>query len=297
LDILLRWRIIVYSLQVRDVAAQVLLDGISRMTVAAAAMLVSSDVTAQQGVAILEQALKSAASGTDKVNIELALLDGLTNLSNYDRLLSISSELAALNPGSKRAFRAQFLAFRGLGRLKEANELANERLKRFPDDLDTIRALAVNAEDRGDYRSASDLLQKLAMSGKAESSDLNQIAWLSLFFPRTGGPDIETAIKASQSRQNDSSILHTLGCLYIEAGQTKEAREVFVRAMDLLNLDEPNGDFWYAFGRLAEQFGETAVARTDYQKVPKPKSVLKIPGSTYQLAQNRLSALSANKLN
>ncbi len=38
--------------------------------------------------------------------------------------------------------------------------------------------------------------------------------------------------------------------------------------------------FWYTFGRLAEQFGETDVALEDYAKVKKPKFEVDIPGSS-----------------
>ena len=56
--------------------------------------------------------------------------------------------------------------------------------------------------------------------------------------------------------QDSHAILHTLGRLYAEAGKTKEAYDVLIQAMDLQDLDEPNPDFWYAFGRIAEQYGE-----------------------------------------
>jgi tetratricopeptide (TPR) repeat protein len=71
---------------------------------------------------------------------------------------------------------------------------------------------------------------------------------------------IETAIRATQMSQNAPNILHTLACLYAEAGKTKEAREVLIQAMDLKELDEPDPDYWYAFGRIAEQYGEKEVA-------------------------------------
>ena len=67
------------------------------------------------------------------------------------------------------------------------------------------------------------------------------------------------------------SILHTLACLYAETGNTKDAREVLLRAMDDWNLDEPNDDVWYVLGRIAEQYGEREIAIADYRKLEKPK--------------------------
>ena len=64
--------------------------------------------------------------------------------------------------------------------------------------------------------------------------------------------------------------------------------------MDELNLDEPNDDYWYAFGRIAEQYGEREIAIADYHKLEKPKAILAIPTSSYTLAQTRLKALGAN---
>ncbi len=35
-------------------------------------------------------------------------------------------------------------------------------------------------------------------------------------------------------------------------------------------LDEPDANYWYAFGRIAEQYGENEVAAADYKQVKKP---------------------------
>jgi hypothetical protein len=66
-----------------------------------------------------------------------------------------------------------------------------------------------------------------------------------------------------------------------------------LRAMDDLNLDEPDDDYWYAFGRIAEQYGERDAAISDYRKLEKPKEATMIPTSSWQLAQNRLKAMGA----
>jgi Flp pilus assembly protein TadD len=122
----------------------------------------------------------------------------------------------------------------GVGRFDEADVLAQKRLKKMPDDTDAYRALAYNASSREDYRTAHDWNQRIVDTGKAEAQDLNGLAWETLFYDRAEGPDIETAIRATQMSQNAPNILHTLACLYAEAGKTKEAREVLIQAMDLL---------------------------------------------------------------
>jgi hypothetical protein len=61
--------------------------------------------------------------------------------------------------------------------------------------------------------------------------------------------------------------------------------------MDELNLEEPDDNYWYAFGRIAEQYGEREIAVADYHKLEKPKAPLAIPTSSYHLAQIRLKSL------
>jgi tetratricopeptide (TPR) repeat protein len=256
-----------------------------QMQVAAAAILANSEHTAAQGVEILEKA------APETTEIDLALLAGYAHVENFAKVLAIGLKLNAIHPDSKTVFVAESMALRGMGRFDEANHLAQERLKALPDDLDAARALRLTATNRGDYHAAYELMHKVDESGKAEAMDLNGMAWETLFFEREGGPDIDAALRASRMSQNSPPLLHTLGCLYAEVGRTKEAREVLMQGMDLLHLDEPNGPYWYAFGRIAEQFGEVDVAREDYRKVRKPKLKEQIPDSTYQLAQNRLAKL------
>jgi predicted Zn-dependent protease len=125
--------------------------------------------------------------------------------------------------------------------------------------------------------------------------DLNGSAWSALFTGKVEPNDIESALKSAQLSDNSPAVLHTLGCLYAEVEKTKEAREVLVQGMDLLDLDEPDPDYWYAFGRIAEQYGERDAARADYARVTKPKTAIEIPNSTYYLAQVRLQALRGDK--
>ena len=264
-----------------------------QMKLAGAAILVQTKATAKQGVAVLEEAKKTAATDTEKTNIDLALLQGYDVVQDFEKLLAVSVELVKQEPESRRIFFSRAWALRALGRFDEANDLAQERLKRLPDDVDSLRVLFSTAASREDYRAAHDWAQKVVDLGKAEASDFNGLAWETLFFPREGGPDIDNAIKATQLSQNSAAILHTLGCVYAEAGKTKEAREVLVQAMDILELDEPDDNYWYAFGRIAEQYGEREIAMADYHKVARPKDALQIPDSTYRLAQNRLKMLQA----
>jgi tetratricopeptide (TPR) repeat protein len=266
-----------------------------QMKLAAAAMLVESKPTAAQGVAIFEIAKASAKSDSEQTNIALALLTGYMTLANYEKAAAVAADLAKQFPESASLFLTQQKALASLGRFKEAEQLSQQRLRRLPDDLDAARSLEMRAVQQGNYELAHDLAKKIVSSGKAEADDLNSVAWNSLLLNKVTADDLDAAVKAVRANPNDMGVMHTLGCVYAEVGKTKEARDVLVQAMTKLNLAEPSSIFWYAFGRIAEQYGERDAAIAAYSKVTKPKTAIEIAGSSYQLAQTRLKAMDAEK--
>jgi transglutaminase-like putative cysteine protease/tetratricopeptide (TPR) repeat protein len=266
---------------------------VTTMRLAAASILTFSDETTPQALAILESARDSVGNETVKTNVLLALFDGYANLDQYEKGLAVAAELAKEYPESKRAFNGESFYLRALGRYKEAEAAAQDRLKRIPDDVDALRALAFNAVSQGDYPIAYNWGLKLVNSENADPQDFNNVAWLSLFTGRTEKDDLAYAIKAVQLTQNAANTLHTLGCVYAASGQTKQAREVLLQAMDSLDLDEPDSNYWYAFGLIAEESGLTDIAASDYALVTKPKEAEEIPDSAYLLAQMRLKALAS----
>jgi len=227
----------------------------------------------------------------DETNVAFALVYGYDRLRKYEKGVAVASRLQEQYPESDSAFRWHAFFLRAAGRSGEADALAQERLRRTPGDLDALRQMEFNAIAREDYSKARDIAQEIVKQGKGTASELNQIAWYSLFTGRAADSDIDAALKAAQLSNNAWGILHTLGCLYAEVGKLKEAREVLVQAMDSANLDDPDSSFWYAFGRVAEQAGERDLALADYSRVTIPKNPLEFPGSSYQLAPIRLKAL------
>jgi predicted Zn-dependent protease len=169
--------------------------------------------------------------------------------------------------------------------------LTDERLKLLDGDDDALWRKMDIEFDRGNIATARGWAQKLVDQGKESAHLLNTSSWFALFTGKVDDADIAMAIKATQLAKDNAAILHTLACLYAEAGKTKEAHDLLLRGMDDLNLDEPNEDYWYAFGRIAEQYGEREIAIADYRKLEKPKEVMDIPESTWRLAQMRLKAL------
>ena len=257
---------------------------------AAASLWVTGAGAARRGVDVLENA-KTGAEDAQQEAIDLALLSGYEKLDDHEHALAVARVLAKRSPLSRRAFLAQTVQLRALHRFEEADSLAEERLKALPDDIDALRAVATNSFARRDYATAYARGLKVLADPRSTSVDMNQIAWTSLFFEREGGPDVENAQRAAQA-QNSMQALHTLGCAYAEIGKTREAREVLLQSMAARNLAEPNSDFWYAFGRIAEQYGERAIALADYAKVKPPEDESLTYQSSYELAQHRIKALA-----
>lgn len=262
-----------------------------KMRLAAAAILVMTEATAERGISILEAAHSSVSGDSDKANVALALVYGYDRLADYAKAVLVASQLQEQYPDSDSAFRWHAFCLRAAGRSGDADNLAQERLRRTPGDADALRQVEFDAIARGEYSRARNTAQDIVREGKGTASDLNQIAWFSLFTGKTTESDIDTALKAAQLGNNAWAILHTLGCLYAEVGKLKQAQEVLVQAMDSANLDDPDSSFWYAFGRVAEQAGERDWALADYGRVTVPKNPLDLPGSSYQLAQIRIKAL------
>jgi len=262
-----------------------------KMKLAAAALLAGTKATAAQGLALLEEAQKEAAGEREKTNILLALAVGYSVQDNFTRLAEVSSALLKQEPESKLAFMENTEAFLGLGRYDEALALADARLKLLDGDPDALMMKMETEANRGNFAAARAWAQKLVDQGKETGSLLNSMAWFALFTGKVDQADITTGIKATQLARDNAAILHTLACLYAETGQAKEARDLLLRAMDDLNLDQPTDDYWYAFGRIAEQYGEREIAISNYRKLEKPKEPLAVPTSSYRLAQMRLKVL------
>jgi tetratricopeptide (TPR) repeat protein len=265
----------------------------AKMKLAAASILAGSRPTAPRGLAILEEALKTATTDRDKTNIRLALTLGYSVQQNFEGLLAVSNALVEQTPESRMAFLDKVQALMGLKRYDDALAVADERLKLLENDTDAFQTRTRVETARGNYTAARGWLQKLAELGKQDAEVLNEDAWLALYTGHIDDKDVATGIKATQLAKDNPHILHTLACLYAETGKTKEARDLLIRSMDELNLDEPNDDYWFAFGRIAEQYGERDIAIADYRKLEKPKQVLAIPSSSWELAQMRLKALGA----
>ena len=257
--------------------------------------MVGTKPTVAQGLAILEEIQKDASTDRENTNIQLALANGYILQENFAKLLDTSSALLKQFPESRLAFIYNMQALMALGRHDQAIALADERLKLLENDQDALMMKMETEANRSNFAAARGWAHQLIDQGKENASLLNSIAWFALFTGKIEDADIATAIKSTQMAKDNPSILHTLACLHAEVGRTKEAHDLLLRGMDDMNLDEPNDAYWYAFGRIAEQYGERETAIADYRKLEKPKRALEIPTSTYRLAQMRLKIMGADQ--
>jgi tetratricopeptide (TPR) repeat protein len=201
------------------------------ITVAAASLMVQSVRTAEQGVALLEKVRSQDSDAVGNRNIDLELMTGYAALNRHTLALDRADALAKLEPLSRCIFDEQIRSRVALGRYREAEEIARLRLAAQSKDIDAMNMLSQILIAQGQYAAAF---------------------------------DITKAIIA------DPRYLHTLGTLYAEMGKTKEARETFLLSMSASNLEEPTGNLWYSFGRIAEQYGEREIALQDYARVKAP---------------------------
>ncbi len=263
------------------------------MRLAAAAILAQSKVTSRQAIAILLPALKTARRDSLRTNLRLALWECYAKLNDYGKELAVAEALGQRWPESEAVFLAESFCLRTEGKSKEADQLAQARLRRLPDDHDAFRAQVWDAEARSDHALAHAIGQRMIAEGIATPDDLNDIAWESLFTGNIKAEDIAHALKSAQQGNGSFSSLHTLACLLAVTGKIKQARALLLQGMDAADLDQPDSACWLALGLIAEYCGERSTAIADYSRVKKPKLALALPDSCYALAQMHLKALQA----
>ena len=204
--------------------------------------------------------------------------------------------LSAARPDSASAFSLEVASLSGLGRWDEVRAAAERRLQRAAEDPRAQAALALAAQERGDFDAAEQLLRHLAESGKASAAELNQLAWLLLVRGRAGDEGVELAQRANNlSSYKSYPALHTLAALYAEEGKTAESYKVILQALEAKDEPAAGGADWYVFGRLAEQYGLPDVARRLYARVGASPAGEAEALSSHHLAQERLAALGSSE--
>jgi tetratricopeptide (TPR) repeat protein len=260
------------------------------MRLAALVLLRSKDVKGPY-LAALTQMRLAAKTGLDRGRLTMVLAYAHSAQEHWAEMLPLTEELTKSFPTSVRAFDLAVLAYSRLKCFDDWERLANERIQRQPDETAYLRSSAQLAAYRGQFGKSREITKGIIDKGRATAEDLNLYAWYSLLVPGPIEQDaIDTALRANDLTKNDNfAILHTLGCVYAQAGKGNQARELLLKAMDSLHLEEPNSELWFGFGLIAEQYGEVEAAAKMYSQVEKPK--FEYPGSSYACAQKHLAEL------
>lgn len=244
----------------------------------------------------LDQARKAAKTDLDRNRLTMVMAYAYAAQEKWADMLPLTAELLKAAPTSVRAFELATTAFAGLKRFDDWDRLVQTRIQEYPDELAYVRSSARLAAYRGQFGRSRDIIKGIMDKGQATETDLNLYAWYALLLP---GPIEQSAIDVAQ-RANDLSknanfaILHTLACVDAQAGKTSQARDLLLKAMDTLHLEEANSEVWFGFALIAEQYGVLDAAEKMYSRVEKPKT--DYPGTSYVIAQQHLTMLrgSAN---
>jgi tetratricopeptide (TPR) repeat protein len=265
-----------------------------KMRVAAYALIATSD-SAPAHLSDIGTTCDAAFPG-QKQDCDLLRMASVFSARDWKGVAQLAKPMLEQHPRSQAAL---FYAASAAGQLKaEASlkQIGDTVLALKPNDLETLRLLA-QAEAAGyQYAQAKAYLKKLQDEGKAEASDYNSLAWLSLF----DGPVDDDAVHAAQqanllTKSENFSILHTLACLYAATGKSEQARQTLMQGMEADSMEEPNSAAWYAFGSIYEQYGLKDAAIAAYRRVDPPEEELSRSEDTYLLAQKRITSLTASK--
>ncbi len=257
---------------------------------AALVLLPSKELNGEYLSALLS-ARDAAKREDERQRLNLVLAYAYAAQQRWVELLDVAEKLMASAPDSYVAFHFAEQACAGLKKLEYWDTLLQARLQKHADDPEYIRSASRLAGWHSQFDKAKELMKSLIDRGKATASDMNGYAWDALL--TTAPPDqdaIDTARRANDLTKNvDWHLLHTLACLYAETGKASQARELLLKVMELANMEEPDSEVWFGFGKIAEQYGENTAASVMYGRVDKPK--MEYPGTSYSMAQQRLLAL------
>jgi hypothetical protein len=255
-------------------------------------MLLADCAMGERALPLLLAARAAASSATEKLSLDLALAKTHLELNQWRELREVATGLVQAVPTSALAFRYQQWAAIQLKEWDAVEAASLERLARMPDDSIAREMLVHRAEARGTYREIPVIMQPLIDSGRATASDYNQYAWTALLLQPVSEEAVEAARMAYDETQGRSfAIAHTLACVYAASGKPREARDLLLKGMEALSIEQPDDSAWYGFGLVAEAYGDAESARDYYAHVQKPRKGVIQASSVYALSQARIAAL------
>ncbi len=261
----------------------------------AAASLVSDKATLLSTLPAAIDARKRAKTDEQRNNFDLLIASIYLRAEDAGNAKLISQQLLNRHPDSPTAVALTGSAFRLAKDWPAWKSVLDTQLQKRPNDRSVLQQYAFEAESEGDFARARHSYQTILDSGHALPDDYNMDAWLSLFQASVDDQALAAAQQANLLTRNANySYLHTLACLYAARADTAEARQLLLEAMSTGNMEVPDGDIWYGFGLIYEQYGVDDAATAAYQRVP-PSPGATDPAGVFPLAQSRLKSLRANK--
>ena len=261
----------------------------STIRMAALVLLPSKDLKGPY-LSALSQARANAKTDIERGRLTMVEIFAYSAQERWSDMLPLAEGLTKSFPNSLRAFDLAVLVYSRLNGFDAWEKLVQSRIQEHPDELAYVRASSLLADYRGQFEKSRGIAKTLIDKGQATENDLNSYAWYALYLPHPIEQEtIDQAIRANDLSKNSFDVLHTLACVYAQAGKTSQARELLLKAMDSRHLEEPDSAVWLGFGLIAEQYGELDAATKMYGRVEKGK--FEYPGTSYSLAQQHVAAL------
>jgi tetratricopeptide (TPR) repeat protein len=262
----------------------------NKMRIAAYSLIAGSD-TSDTLLPEMEKA-RAAAPAAQKQDYDLLILEAWYAAHKWSQAGALAKTMLDAHPRSDTALFYYVNSVAQQGEHAALQQAGDAALVLKPNDATTLRTLSQANAFGYQYAQAKVYLKKLQDEGKANATDYNSLAWLSLF----DGPVDEDALHAAQqanllTKSSNFSIMHTLACLYADTGKTEDARQLMLQGMKADAIDTPDSAVWFAFGMIYEQYGLPDAAAAAYRKVEKQGDEAAAAEDTYLLAQQRLKKL------
>jgi tetratricopeptide (TPR) repeat protein len=258
----------------------------------AAAALIAQGVASERAIPILQEGLQKAATQEAKLPFELALVGAYRNANQFEEMYPLAAQLMQRYPDSDTALNLMITAGAATKHWTEVEAAIRARMQKDPNDIEALRALAHMYTLGERYADAHATAAELLKNSRAGVNDYNEYAWQALFTGTINKEDLDAAERGvTMSNSNNAPMLHTQLCLQVEEGHLPTIRQSILHLMDVWNLEEPNDQTWYIFGRIAERLGAESAAINAYKRLEKPVHPIGLPSSTYALAARRLAML------
>jgi len=244
---------------------------------------------------VLQEAHRLTLAKSMHDAIAMALANVQARRNHWEASEAIARELQAKNPFSStlKYLRGNTLA--ALRRWRELLEYADSELRANPEEDHFLRAKRKALMHLRRFKEAEALLQSQIAKGKMTAEGYKEYAWAQVEEGQVSATTLEWIRKAIQMNEERSlESEQTLALVLTELGRTAEARETLIKAKELSVSSRPTPQDLFTMGRIAEQLGESELAREFYANVKSPSYVTYAESlACIPMAQARLRVLQA----